>query len=361
MIKSFQIENYKCFPELSIALKKMNILAGANAAGKSSVLQALLLAYAAAPLNIGSLVNISDILGIQVGNPREVIAQNGIPISNGDMGIDVIEDENSVSIRYKLKPEYPLNLAIWKNSEKLTSRICYLNAERKGPRVSYPAGGNLNILPDGSNAAYLVDRADLMNWQVPLGARANSSVGKFSTQVEEWMNIILGDVQFSITTDLAKVSTDIRYRNSLVDYGVLPTMTGFGISYIFSVVTAALWCTVNESAVLVVENPEAHLHPAAQSRIGKFLQIISAVGVQVIIETHSEHIIDGSRLQAAYLKKTEDMQVLFFQTEDKHIEIKKINVNQNGELSEWPKGFFDQKSQDLRDLLSIRRMNADRK
>lgn len=69
---------------------------------------------------------------------------------------------------------------------------------------------------------------------------------------------------------------------------------------------------MNESAVLVVENPEAHLHPVAQSRIGKFLQIISAVGVQVIIETHSEHIIDGSRLQAAYLKKTEDMQVLFF-------------------------------------------------
>ena len=47
MIKKFLIRNYKCFPELGISFKRMNILAGANAAGKSSVIQALLLAYAA--------------------------------------------------------------------------------------------------------------------------------------------------------------------------------------------------------------------------------------------------------------------------------------------------------------------------
>ena len=172
----------------------------------------------------------------------------------------------------------------------------------------------------------------------------------------------MGDVRLSITTDLAKASTDVRYRNALVDYEVLPTMTGFGISYIFSVITAALWCTVeaNKDSILIIENPEAHLHPAAQSRVGKFLQLISSVGVQVIIETHSEHVIDGARLQAAYSEMTEDMQVFFFQVEDKRIAVKEITVNKNGELSEWPKGFFDQKSQDLRDLLFIRRRNANK-
>ncbi|MGO4945948.1 DUF3696 domain-containing protein [Blautia sp. Sow4_E7] len=361
MIKKFLIRNYKCFPELGISFKRMNILAGANAAGKSSVIQALLLAYAASNMKKGDLVDINEILGIQTGNPRTLIAQNPITLSRGDFGFDIIEDETAVSIRYSLDPQFPLNLNASRNRGELSSKICYLNAERRGPRVSYPAGGNLSIMPDGANAAYLVERADLMNWQVPLAARAIASVGKFSTQVEEWMNLILGDVQLSITTDLVKASTDVRYRNALVDYEVLPTMTGFGISYIFSVVTAALWCSVNKNMILIVENPEAHLHPAAQSRVGKFLDIIASSGVQVIVETHSEHLIDGARLQAAYLKKTEDMQVLFFQTEDRGIKMKEIEVNLNGELSEWPKGFFDQKSQDLRDLLSIRRTNAGRK
>ena len=360
MIKKFQIKNYKCFPELSLELKGMNILAGANAAGKSSVIQAFLLANAAIHEKSGSLVNISQVLGIQVGNPRALVAQNLVPMSDGNFGFDIIEEEKAAKIRYTMDPKFPLNLTVYKNSGELYSQICYLNAERRGPRVSYPAGGDLTIMPDGANAAYLAERADLMNWQVPLAARANTSTGKFSAQVEEWMNIILGDVQLSITTDLAKASTDVRYRNSLVDYEVSPTMTGFGISYIFSVITAALWCTVNKNTILIIENPEAHLHPAAQSRIGKFLELISAAGVQVIIETHSEHIIDGARLQAACLERTNDMQVLFFQVENKHIEMTKIQVNQNGELSAWPKGFFDQKSQDLRDLLYIRRKNANK-
>ena len=82
MIKKFQIKNYKCFPELSLELKGMNILAGANAAGKSSVIQALLLANAAIHEKNGSLVNISQVLGIQVGNPRALVAQNLVPMSD---------------------------------------------------------------------------------------------------------------------------------------------------------------------------------------------------------------------------------------------------------------------------------------
>lgn len=362
MIKELSIKNYKCFPELNLQLKKLNILAGANAAGKSSVIQAFLLSYASAGRKSGSLLNVNEALGIQIGNPRSLIAQNPIPMSDGQFGFDIVEDKASASVRYNMDLHSPLNLTTNKDSDELYGKICYLNAERRGPRISYPAGGDLVIAPDGSNAAYLMERADLMAWQVPMEVCIGSSAGKFSVQVENWMNMILGDVRLSVTTDLAKASTDVRYRNALVDYEVLPTMTGFGISYIFSVITAALWCTVeaNKDSILIIENPEAHLHPAAQSRVGKFLQLISSVGVQVIIETHSEHVIDGARLQAAYSEMTEDMQVFFFQVEDKRIAVKEITVNKNGELSEWPKGFFDQKSQDLRDLLFIRRRNTNK-
>ena len=80
--------------------------------------------------------------------------------------------------------------------------------------------------------------------------------------------------------------------------------------------------------------------------------------MQIIVETHSEHIIDGARVQAAWLKRTDDIKIYFFAKEKEGIQVNKIDVDKNGELSEWPKGFFDQKSQDLRDLFEIRRKNA---
>ncbi len=76
------------------------------------------------------------------------------------------------------------------------------------------------------------------------------------------------------------------------------------------------------------------------------------------METHSEHIIDGARIQAALMKQTDDVRIYFFSKERESIHVEKIDVDENGELLEWPKGFFDQKSQDLRDLFQIRRENA---
>lgn len=126
------------------------------------------------------------------------------------------------------------------------------------------------------------------------------------------MDAILGDVNLSVSTNLIQATADIRYGNSLAEHGVLPTLTGFGISYILPIVTMGLWCTCEKNCVLIVENPEAHLHPSAQSNIGKFLELVSSGGVQVIIETHSEHVIDGVRLQAAVLKNTENVMIHFF-------------------------------------------------
>ena len=90
------------------------------------------------------------------------------------------------------------------------------------------------------------------------------------------------------------------------------------------------------------------------------MQIISSAGVQVIVETHSEHIVDGIRLQAAYMDKTKDVAVDFFSRVDRKVDIQEIWVDSNGELSDWPKDFFDQKSIDLMDLLKMRRRNADK-
>lgn len=359
MIKSIEIHNFKCFDQLSLSLSKLTILAGGNAMGKSTVIQALLLADATAREK-GDCVDASEALGVAVGGPKALISQNRMETSEGDFLFHVQWDETAVTFAYKIDKLVSLKLSYRQSESAPDAQMFYLNAERMGPRISYPAGADDEILSNGANAAFLIDRADMQQRKVPACLALTGENSKFSIQIENWMNAILGDINFSVSTDYVKAMTDIRYGNEIAEAPVLPTMTGFGISYILSIVTAGLWCASLKNAILLIENPEAHLHPAAQSRMGKFLECLADAGVQLIVETHSEHIIDGARIQAALMKKTDDIGILFFAKEKDRIQVNKIDVDENGELSEWPKGFFDQKGQDLRDLFEIRRGYASR-
>ena len=67
---------------------------------------------------------------------------------------------------------------------------------------------------------------------------------------------------------------------------------------------------------MVVENPEAHLHPSAQTKIGEFIALIASCGVQVVIETHSDHVVDGIRLSLKdkIIKPEELKTILYFYT-----------------------------------------------
>ncbi len=355
MIKAIELKNFKCFNQVKLSLSELTILAGGNAAGKSTIIQALLLAEATAREK-GDFVNASEALGVVVGSPRAFISQNQTECPEGDFVITVQWEDTAVTFLYTIDKLQSLKLS-YRQSQDMppTMHLFYLNAERLGPRISYPAGMDEAILSDGANAAFLIDRADLQQRKVPSCLVLAGENSKFSIQVENWMNVILGDVSFSVSTDYMKAITDIRYGNELAEDPVLPTMTGFGISYILSIVTAGLWCASLENVTLMIENPEAHLHPAAQSRMGKFLECLTSAGVQVIVETHSEHIIDGVRVQAAHMKRTDHIQIYFFEKEKENIQIDKIDVDEKGELSKWPKGFFDQKGEDLRELFNIRR------
>ncbi|MDE6875462.1 MAG: DUF3696 domain-containing protein [Lachnospiraceae bacterium] len=357
MVRSIEIRNFKCFENLKLPLSEMTILAGGNAAGKSTIMQALLLADATAREK-GDFVDASEALGVAVGGPKALISQNCTEIPKGDFLFNIQWDETMVTFVYTIDKLMSLKLSYSQSQNVPGGHLFYLNAERMGPRISYPAGIDEEILSNGANAAFLIDRADMQQRQVPACLAFSGENSKFSIQVENWMSAILGDINFSISTDYVKAITDIKYGNEVAGEPVLPTMTGFGISYILSIVTGGLWCASLKNVSLLVENPEAHLHPAAQSRMGKFLECLADAGVQVIVETHSEHIIDGARIQAARMKKTDDIKIYFFAKEKEGIRVDKINVDENGELSEWPKGFFDQKGQDLRDLFEIRRKNA---
>jgi predicted ATPase len=105
--------------------------------------------------------------------------------------------------------------------------------------------------------------------------------------------------------------------------------------------------------ILIIENPEAHLHPYAQSIIAKFLSLVSKTGVQVFIESHSDHILNGLRIEVYdQVIKNEDLNVLYFDNDLDSI-YTKIEIDSEGGVLNWPEKFFDQATKDLNYLYGM--------
>ena len=97
-----------------------------------------------------------------------------------------------------------------------------------------------------------------------------------------------GAIICASTGNTSASAAALKYKNEGEFYE--PTATGFGISYVIPIVVQALVASTMNNSVLIIENPEAHLHPYSQSQLGKFLTLVALNGVQIIVETHSEHI-----------------------------------------------------------------------
>ena len=134
------------------------------------------------------------------------------------------------------------------------------------------------------------------------------------------------------------------------DYRFKPTNIGFGYYYVLPIVISGL--IAMPESLLIVENPEAHLHPAAQSRLAKFLTQVTLTGVQVIIESHSEHILNALRIgvgNEVFPLTAQDVKVLYF-SEAKNATFVEIEIDESGKIADWPVGFFDQTDNDFKIL-----------
>jgi len=123
------------------------------------------------------------------------------------------------------------------------------------------------------------------------------------------------------------------------------TNIGFGVTYTLPILVAIL--SAKPKTLILLENPEAHLHPKGQSKIGELLALAASCGVQIIVETHSDHVLNGIRL-AVHDKRIEAkvVQLHYFQKkEEDGIAVSEVispNIDQDGRIDEWPDGFFDE-------------------
>ena len=125
-----------------------------------------------------------------------------------------------------------------------------------------------------------------------------------------------------------------------------PVHTGFGLTQVLPVIVAGL--SAAKGDVILLENPEVHLHPAGQAQMGIFLAEVANAGIQVVVETHSDHFLNGVRRAVKTGRLTsENVAVHFFQPVSPTLsQVESPTIDNSGNVNDWPEGFFDQFDKD---------------
>jgi predicted ATPase len=175
--------------------------------------------------------------------------------------------------------------------------------------------------------------------------RISGQAATFRQQINSWCNELFPGAEVNSLPILRTTLMQLQLRSGPTAEWTNPANIGYGISYAFPILVAGL-CS-NENQPLIIDSPEAHLHPKGQSAIGRFLAQMASAGSQILIETHSDHLLNGVRLALREgIVKPEDVAIYFFSPEAAS-HVTKLSVDKNGSLSHWPEGFFDQSERDL--------------
>ncbi|MBD2145818.1 DUF3696 domain-containing protein [Sphaerospermopsis sp. FACHB-1194] len=239
----------------------------------------------------------------------------------------------------------------WLHKSLNFSHIHYISADRLGPQEYY-LKSTINKFPNvGAKGEFTVNllykkRDDLVNEKLCLGEDAKT----LATQTEEWLNEIFNGAKVEVPSSQSNI-LELLFNTSTSKDRFRPANVGFGYSYILPIVVSGL--IAKEGEILIVENPEAHLHPKAQSRLAKFLAKVSSCGVQVFIESHSDHILNALRIAILDdIITHEELSILYFQQNPEQ-PVVQIPVQPNGGIEEWPEGFFDQMDKDFARLFGM--------
>ncbi len=218
-IEKIILKNFKCHKDFETDLKQLNILTGSNAAGKSSLIQALLLAFKSWKECEKKRINTNKIYDMNLGIPLNIVSEDleeknieielflngiknkvvlGLPDDSDEMSFDICNYEEILETK---EQEYDLG--------KMS--IFYLNAERKGPRIvsfindiiPYSVGNT------GENTGYVLSEMDKLqkingDFRLPKELRI-SEIDRFSANCEEWLNVIIPDTKIQYSVDVEKI------------------------------------------------------------------------------------------------------------------------------------------------------------
>lgn len=374
MITKLKITNFKAHHDTILSLGALTMLTGINSSGKSSVLQALLLlrqsfkkGRLSAGLDLNSpLCDIGKGIDALYRSSQSEIISFILDSNNDTFGFsfnaknryeDTFIPSDKILI---LKPEL-LQLSLFTNKFQYLSSSRWANLNQY-PMDTYAVETERQLsLEYGQGelvahflAYYGVNRDFDIKSDLVLHPSTKSR--KLLEQTIAWEREISPRVTILPVKENDKITIEYGYKSegdNLPLDKLQSKNVGYGISYSLSIVVALL--SAEPGSLLLIENPEAHLHPRGQSKLSELIALTAQSGVQVIIETHSDHIFNGIRKSIASAKiKKENVKVHYFELDEKNVSVHtEIQFSGKGRILNFKKGLFDQFDEDLDSLLGL--------
>lgn len=366
MISALGLKNFKCFEDLKdLETRQITLLTGSNGRGKSSVFQSILLMAQS----------------FRSGRNLEILKLNGRFVSLGTFDDVLMKNSKERNVEFHFtsddQNENHIEL-IWKEIESKPK--C---ASLKGFKVRYNDGQTRELVNElggdnestsqgvagvGTNSAIAAlnqftnffyvaaERLGPVNYSVQDDSNGIGIHGEqianvlhengasFVEIVSKGVSYIMGGATIDISDvdkEFLKMTMDSKDRQE----GFKPVNVGFGYSYILPVVVTPLIAPRNSK--IVIENPEAHLHPGAQSRLMNFLiKVAKENNLQLFIETHSDHIINALRIATKEKRnglEVSDSCILHLgRGNDGVISSTSIFIDHEGNLSDYPVDFMEE-------------------
>lgn len=349
MIKSLKIENFKSIENQNIRLSNLNIFAGTNGAGKSSAIQTLLLTKQISKKNDAFSINLNGEL-TQLGNTRSIF-HKWAKKEETNITFKLTANE---SFSFSCHPSDRDTIILTSDLQKFASNIRYLAANRITPADIFQYSTDKNERRDlGLNgefsAAFLSQ-----NIREPLAIQklrhkndSEGISGTYGANANAWLQEISPGVRVNASKllDLNASRLQYDYYGAIGLSEISPFNVGFGITYALPVVMLVL--SSQPGDILIIENPEAHVHPRGQIAMGKLLAQAAHAGLQIFIETHSDHLFNGVRLYIKESKPKFTKHAIHYATRvaNKGDGFKtvftEVKLTETAKIKSAPVGFFD--------------------
>ena len=390
MLTQLDLRFFKCFDHLRLPLAPLTLLTGFNASGKSSVLQALVLlhqtmrehewstrlALNGTALRLGTMPDVVDEVSgrdrfnISLGYDANVYEwtfrgdRHDLSMVVQSVGLNFRGEELPKELRYLLPPEWTatnqpkkkndLDFALDENEKRSVKslvrhlrNLTYITAERIAPQEVYVLEDPHVVSTVGPQGEHAVS---VLHW-----GRDESVLDELTLpespplrlrQVEERMRTFFPGCRLDIQPISRTNAVTLGLRTSDATGFHSPVHTGFGLTQTLPIVVAALSAVQND--IILIENPEVHLHPAGQALMGQFMADIARAGIQVLVETHSDHVLNGVRRAVKESRLAADQVAIhFFRSRSTDLpQVQSPALDKDGNIDDWPEGFFDQFDRD---------------
>ena len=390
MLNRIDLHDFKCFELLKLPLANLTLLSGANATGKSSAIQALVLLHQTMlghewairlllngdNINMGTVGDVVDKvhgrhtieMGIMDGEHSYHWSFSSKDRSEMSMQVDHVtvdgvKEDQPERLHYLLPlhhQNHPTtqveSVAAGSKRALLTldrnalayrlRRLSYITAERIGPREFYPIDETATVVgPAGEHALSVLHLG--RDERVLDGLMIEGIAPTRLRQVEARMREFFPGCGLEVLQVPQANAVTLGLRTSADTSFHRPIHVGFGLTQILPIVIAALSASAGD--ILLIENPEVHLHPGGQAKMGQFLAQVAKAGVQVIVETHSDHVLNGIRRAVKDEQLTPEQVALhFFRPRSENMpQVISPQLDKSGNIDSWPEGFFDQFDKDM--------------